>query len=126
MIRSVSFVPGGDGTSANDSYISLIHPKAVTLDQSGLRSDDQANSVIKDSPNDFAREDELLAFSDNATGFNNAPSATYYYRAGQGWKQVGGGGAIVGSTVVLQPGTAYIVRKKSQNPGVDWVKQPNY
>ena len=125
VIRAVSFVPGGDGTSPNDTYISLLHPVPVTLDQSGLRSVDQTNSVIKDSTSDFARQDELLAFDPNATGFNVAPSITYYYRAGQGWKQVGNN-LIVGSTVTLQPATAYIVRKKAQNPGVDWVKDPNF
>jgi uncharacterized protein (TIGR02597 family) len=125
VIRAVSFVPGGDGTSQNDTYISLLHPVPVTLDQSGLRSVDQTNSVIKDSTSDFARQDELLAFDPDATGFNVAPSITYYYRAGQGWKQVGNN-LIVGSTVTLQPATAYIVRKKAQNPGVDWVKDPNF
>lgn len=125
VIRAVSFVPGGDGTSPNDSYVSLRHPVPVTLDQSGLRSVDQTNSVIKDSTSDFARQDELLAFDPNATGFNVAPSITYYYRAGQGWKQVGNN-VLVGSSVTLQPATAYIVRKKAQNPGVDWVKDPNF
>ena len=125
LVRSVSFVPGGDGTSANDSYISLVHPVAVTLDESGLRSADQANTVIRDSISDFARQDELLAWSPNSTGFNVAPSITYYYRAGQGWKQVGST-TIIGGTVMLQPGAAYIVRKKAQNPGVDWIKEPNF
>jgi hypothetical protein len=62
-IRSVSFVPGGDGSSGNDTYIAFTHPVPVTLDQSGLRSANQASSVVKDSTSDFLRQDELLAFA---------------------------------------------------------------
>ncbi len=121
LLRSVSFVPGGNGISPNDTYVALNHATPVTLDASGLRRADQEASVIKDSTSDFAREDELLAFP-AAGGFNAPPSTIYYYRAGEGWKQVGTSGTV-GQSVMLEPGRGYIIRKKAANPGMDWLKE---
>jgi uncharacterized protein (TIGR02597 family) len=126
--RNVSFVPGGNGTKANDIYISLNRPAAVTLDASGLHSANEALSVIKSSPDTFSVTDRLLAFG-NGTGFNRAPSSAYFYVAGAGggWREVSNeDDTTVGATVKLEPGKVYIIRKLKTNSGADWVNEPNY
>jgi uncharacterized protein (TIGR02597 family) len=132
MIRSVSFIPGGNGTLKNDTYIGLNHPAPIALSAAGLH--DPANpttSVIRASANTVVRTDELLAFDPNATGTNRPPTTAYFYLAGTytppatGWRKVGSGSTDVGSDI-LQPGRAYIVRKAKDSNGVDWAKEPNY
>jgi uncharacterized protein (TIGR02597 family) len=126
--KSITFVPGGNGALRNDTYISITRPEAVTLDASGLRNADQNLSLIKDSPNDFTVTDQLFAFG-AATGFNRAPSRIFYYLAGAGggWREVGDeDNTTIGTTVSLEPGKAYIVRKAAANSGRDWINDPNY
>jgi uncharacterized protein (TIGR02597 family) len=125
MTRAVSFIPGGDANTPNDIYFSISRPAPVSLDDSGLRTADQNTSPIKDSPNALSRQDELLAFDDNA-GYNRAPVATYFYLAGQGWRQLNNSSTTIGADVLLQPGKSYIIRKKMGNLGRDWVNDPNY
>jgi uncharacterized protein (TIGR02597 family) len=127
MTRNVSYVPGGDGATPNATYLALAHAAPVTLDASGLYNPaNPTASVIKPSTADQEglRQDELLEFDNAAPGFNKAPSAIYYYKAGEGWKNTGG--ALVGATKLLEPGKGYVIRKLASNPGVDWVKDPNY
>jgi uncharacterized protein (TIGR02597 family) len=125
MNQAVSFIPGGNGTSANDIYISVNRPAPVKLDDSGLRIADQSLSLVKDSATAFSRQDELLAFSAGA-GLNAAPSSTYYYLAGSGWRKVSSADTTIGQTVFLEPGKSYILRKKAANSGRDWVNVANY
>jgi uncharacterized protein (TIGR02597 family) len=123
MNRTISFVPGGNGTSQNDIFVSINRPAAVTLNDSGLRIADQSMSLIKDSTSDVLRQDELYVFNP-PTGYNQGATNIYYYRAG--WRKVGGDGSDVGATVFLEPGKGYIVRKRATNGGVDWVNDANY
>ena len=125
MNTGIAFIAGGNGASANDTYISVNRPSPVKLDDSGLRIADQTLSAVKDSPSAFSRQDELFAFNPGA-GINAAPSNTYYYLAGQGWRKVSDASTTIGQTVFLEPGKSYILRKKSANPGRDWVNSPNY
>ena len=125
MNKGISFVAGGNGATGNDTYISINRPAPVKLDDSGLRIADQAKSLLIDSVNTLARQDELLAFS-AGTGYNRAPNLIYFYLAGQGWRQVGSGSTTIGQTVFLNPGQAYIIRKKAANSGRDWVNDANY
>ena len=125
MNSGVSFVPGGNGTSANDIYISISRPAPVKLDDSGLRIADQTLSPVKDSASAFSRQDELLAFNAGG-GINAAPQSTYYYLAGQGWRKVSDSSTTIGQTVFLEPGKSYILRKKAANTGRDWVNLANY
>jgi uncharacterized protein (TIGR02597 family) len=125
MNTSINFVPGGNATTGNDTYISINRPATVSLNQSGLRIANQANSLIKDSPDPDTIEDQLLAFGPG-TGFNRAPNSTYYYLAGAGWRKFPDEVTDVGNTVFLEPGKAYIVRKRVNNPGRDWINDPNY
>jgi uncharacterized protein (TIGR02597 family) len=123
--RGISFLSGGDGASPNDTYVSIHRPVPVKLDDSGLRISDQQKSPIKDSPAAFNLQDVLLAF-DSPAGFNRAPTRTFYYLTDQGWREFGSASTTVGQDFVLEPGKAYIVRKKAANPGVDWINDPNF
>lgn len=124
MIRSISFVPGGNGTKGNDTYISINRPAAVTLADSGLRNSNQAITVIRDSVDADAPGDSLFAFSTTNPGFNRPPLLQYFYHQGH-WRQFGVEGEA--DNILLQPGTAYIVRKTSTlNGGRDWINDPNY
>lgn len=125
MNRSAVFVPGGTASSHNDVYISISRPAAVSLNNSGLRVADQNVSIIKDSETAFNRQDELYAFG-SASGLNPSAADTFYYLAGAGWRKVGSPSTTIGDDVKLEPGTAYIIRKKSGNVGGDWVSDPNY
>jgi uncharacterized protein (TIGR02597 family) len=125
MNNAITFVAGGDASKGNDIYISIARPAPVTLDASGLRNADQTKSLIKDSPDPDTIEDQLLAFGPG-TGFNRAPNSTYYYLAGAGWRKFPDEVTNVGATVTLEPGKAYIVRKKINNPGRDWINVVNY
>ena len=125
MNKTISFVPGGDGTSSNDIYISVNRPAAVSLNDSGIRIADQTKSLIKDSTGSVLRQDELYAFNE-PNGFNQGAPNIYYYLAGSGWRKAGDSVTDVGNTVFLEPGKAYIVRKKAANAGVDWVNTSNY
>ena len=125
MNKTVAFVPGGDGSSANDIYVSVSRPAPVSLDDSGLRIADQTKSLIKDSASSVLRQDELYAFN-APSGFNQGAANIYYYLAGSGWRQVGNAATDIGSTVFLEPGKSYIVRKKAANSGADWANEPNY
>lgn len=125
MNKNATFIPGGSATSGNDVYLSINRPQAVSLNASGLRTPDPATTVIVESPTDKNRKDELLAFDDKAS-LNKTPSATYYYLAGKGWRQVGSRSTTIGDTVMLQPGKAYILRKKAGSAGADWTNMPTY
>lgn len=124
MIRSISFIAGGNGTTGNDTYISINRPAPVTLNLSGLRNSDQSISVIRDSVNPDNPGDRLLAFAPGE-GYNRAPNKTYYYLKDAGWRLYPNMSTDVGGDL-LQPGTAYIVRKAPNSPGKDWVNDPNY
>jgi uncharacterized protein (TIGR02597 family) len=125
MNRSTTFVAGATVGSSNDTYISIQRPAAVSLNNSGLRLADQTMSVIKDSPAEFNRQDELFAFGP-ASGFNPSATEIYYYLAGSGWRKVGSASTTIGDDVLLQPGVAYVIRKRSGNGGTDWVNDANY
>lgn len=125
MNKGITFIPGGNGSVGNDTYISINRPAPVKLDDSGLRIADQSKSIIVDSISTFNRQDELFAW-DPGTGLNRAPTKTYFYLAGQGWRQVGNASTTIGQTVLLNPGEAYVVRKKAANAGRDWVNDANY
>jgi uncharacterized protein (TIGR02597 family) len=126
MVRSVSFVPGGDTVNGNDTFISINHPAPVTLAQSGLyNSTSPDSSVIRPSSAAFNIVDRLLAFDPAATGLNPAAPDIYYYLANVGWRKVGAPNDDA-SGVLLHPGRAYIARKNRTSPGVDWLKDVNY
>ncbi len=124
MIRAISFIPGGNGTSGNDTYISITRPASVSLNASGLRNANQAISVIKDSTDGDNPGDSVYAFQ-AGTGLNRPPTKRYYYLQGAGWRLFPDDVADKGADT-LDPGTAYIIRKGATSSGRDWQNDPNY
>ena len=116
---AISFVPGASQTSGNDTYISIARPAPVSLDDSGL------SALVKPSPDIESIEDQVFAFG-STPGMNRAPSERYFYLQGAGWRKFPDDVTNVGQTVKLEPGKAYILRKKSTNVGGDWINTPNY
>jgi uncharacterized protein (TIGR02597 family) len=118
------YVQGGDGTNANDAFVSLIYPEPVSLDASGLYNPAApASSVIMGTQNILLPGDQLLSLS-GSSGFNLAPEQSYFYLQNQGWRQVGSASTTTGEDVLLNPGQAYIIRKKAAHGGVDWTQNP--
>jgi len=129
MNKMISFVPGGDASNGNDIFISINRPAPVKLDDSGLAHPDSTQSFIKHSTSAIIinqRQDELLTWT-AGSGFSRAATARYVYVGGQGWRDTNNvGNTTVGQTTFLQPGQAYIVRKKANSVGKDWVNDANY
>lgn len=124
MNKSISFISGGNSTTGNDIYFSINRPAPVSLNDSGLYSE-TGSSVFVASVSMGNRADELLAF-DDTPGINKAPIASYFYVAGKGWRQASNSSTSIGTDVKLQPGKSYIIRKKKNNAGRDWVNAANY
>jgi uncharacterized protein (TIGR02597 family) len=117
-----AYVVGGNGLIGNDAYVSLVTPEPVSLSTAGLA--DPANptaSVIRGSNSILLRGDELLSFG-AGTGFNLSPERSFFYLNNTGWREFGTDNGDVGSGFFLEPGKAYIVRKRASNPGVDWIQ----
>lgn len=128
MNRGIAFIGGGNGSVGNDTYISINRPAPVKLDDSGLWNADQTKSVIKSTTSLLSIQDTLLEFGP-ASGMNKPPANTYFYSTivgNVGWRKLGANTVNVGQTVLLQPGLAYIVRKKPSSAGTDWINDPNY
>jgi uncharacterized protein (TIGR02597 family) len=115
-------VAGGDETSSNDSHVSLLSPEPVRLKDAGLsNSTDPASSVIRGSRNRLLRTDELLAFG-SGKGFDLAPERSFFHLLNGGWCEAGNANATIGDDFMLQPGTAYIIRRKSGHQDVEWIQ----
>ncbi|MGZ5505023.1 MAG: TIGR02597 family protein, partial [Limisphaerales bacterium] len=71
---------------AQDNYVSLVRPLAVTLNDSGLIS----SGAFSASPLPGSRTDELLYFDNTIAARNKSATAVYYYWSGA-WRQVGVG-----------------------------------
>ena len=117
-------VVGGNGANGNDSHVSLLFPEPVSLGNSGLSDlGNPAASVIQSSRNRLLRGDELLAYGPRS-GFDPAPEHSFFYLENTGWREVGSDSSTVSADFILQPGTAYVIRKKLGHPGVDWLQPP--
>lgn len=105
-------------STENDNFLALSFPADVTLDQSGL-----ANGAFTATTTPFQRKDTLLWFNPENTGINNAASAVYYYYNGA-WRKVGSPITTdFGSTVKLNAGSGFIIRKASAGSTGAWVFQ---
>ncbi len=114
--------------SQQDNFVTLARPASQTLNQSGLFS----SGAFSASTSSFNHVDELYVFNNNTAAINKSTSTTYYYinsGSNVGWRQVGGSAtADVGDVAgVIQPGSAYIVRKgSSDGTSKIWTNAPNY
>jgi uncharacterized protein (TIGR02597 family) len=98
----------------NDNYMALSYPVDVTLTRSGLASSGFAASS---SPGSIT--DRLLVFDPTITGYNRAPSATYYYY-NNGWRKVGASASTDFSSVTIPAGTGFIIRKAANGTSSTW------
>ena len=94
-------------TGKNDNYVSSARPLDQTLDQTGIY---ESGSFVA-SASAFVRQDELLVFSNSASGINKSASATYYYLSGAGWRKVGSSSAA--GSDVIPAGSALVIRKNT-------------
>lgn len=116
------YVPDG-GAGGNDSLIALLHPEPVVLQDSALIETNQsASGAFSSSSNSIFRADELMSFG-SGTGTNQTPQRAFYHLAGRGWREAGAPGMSAGQSLTLEPGRAYLIRKRPGSPGGDWMQQ---
>ncbi len=120
---SINLIKGGDGTHGNDTYAALALCDPISLDSAGLVDSDGESSVIQGSDSILTQEDELLVFDPADKGFHREPKLVFYYADGS-WRQLGNPSSTVGQDFLLQPGTGFIIRKRSANLNQDWVQLP--
>ena len=108
-------------STAQDNYIGLMRPAAMSLNESGLIS----SGAFQSSPLPGTRTDELLVFDNNAVARNKSASAVYFYW-NTAWRQVGAGSADVGANQIFQPGAGIIIRKYTNNASPLWLNSPNW
>jgi uncharacterized protein (TIGR02597 family) len=117
------YVPDG-GDDGNDVYVALLHPEPVSLGSSGLVPISTPTSgAFQPSTNAIFRSDELMAFEEES-GFNPTPTKAFYFLAGRGWRQAGLPGWESGHSLILEPGRAYLLRRKAGSLGGDWIQEP--
>ncbi|MGJ8638988.1 MAG: TIGR02597 family protein [Opitutaceae bacterium] len=111
------YVQGGDGSSGNDSLVSLQFADPVKLDDTQLTEPgNDGIPVFQPSSNDFFLNDILFVYSPDSP-----TPKMYYYLDGTGWKDADTGDASVGTTVELEPGAAFYIRKAQSSQSSDWV-----
>jgi uncharacterized protein (TIGR02597 family) len=109
-----TILEGTSGTQ-NDNYVGLAFPSDTTLAATGL-----ASNGFSASSSPLNISDRLLVFDPTVTGYNRAPSATYYYY-NSGWRKVGASVSTDFSTSVTIPaGTGMIVRKATNAIAATW------
>jgi uncharacterized protein (TIGR02597 family) len=112
---SISTILEGAPSTQNDNYTALSFPLDVTLNRSGL-----ASSGFSSSPSPGSITDRLLLFDPSLTGYNIAPSATYYYY-NNAWRKVGSSASIdFGNSVNLPAGGGFIIRKATGASSAIW------
>lgn len=111
------YVQGGDGSSGNDSLLSLQFADPVKLDDSKLTDlGNDGTPVFQPSANDLFLNDILFVYSPGSPTPN-----MYYYLDGVGWKDADTGDSGVGATVELSPGAAFYIRKADSSASSDWI-----
>ena len=108
-------------SSQQDNYVGLQRPVPVSLNDSGLIE----SGAFSSSPLPGARTDELLTFDNTVVARNKSSNASYYYWQGA-WRQVGGGNAEFGTSLIFQPGTGVIIRKGTNNVSAVWANDATW
>ena len=101
--------------TAQDNWVSIEMPVAITLAQSNLVASGAFTSATTVAG---TGGDQLFVFDDTTAGQNKSASAIYYYYPGNGsnfaagWRKVGGGfNNLFDTTAIFQPGSGYVIRK---------------
>ena len=108
---------GGNGVHGNDFALAPVAADPLPLSQSGLFN---PNPVVGASTSLLQPDDELLGWS-GRRGFNRAPDQIFYNVSGT-WYEQGNSRTSIGTDVLLQPGSGYLVRKRSANGNQDWIQ----
>lgn len=131
MAGHSSIVGTVSANKAQDNAVALNSAAAVTLANSGLYKSDGSGAILGSST--FTPVDSIFFFDSSATGLNKSSSASYYYytgtlQGGPGWRKFGAPSVIVDSTVNLEPGQGYVIRKRAQSAPatVDWSFTADY
>jgi len=115
MTGYIGTILEGISGSQNDNYVGLAFPADTTLAATGL-----ASNGFSASSSPLNISDRLLVFDPAGTGYNRAPSATYYYY-NSGWRKVGSSASTDFSTSTILPaGTGIIVRKAANAVAATW------
>jgi uncharacterized protein (TIGR02597 family) len=72
----------------------------------------EAELVIEPRVSPLFPKDDVLLYDPVQIGFNKAPTATLYFRAGQGWRSVQNPNVDAGDTI-LPPGGVFVVRRRN-------------
>lgn len=109
-----------------DNAVAVLRPVGVALRNSGL---DETAFLSSASHEAGDRQDELLVFDNNASGFNKRPSAIYYKVGGAWFREQGEGAANPAADAdrALAASGGLIVRKAQGVAGMTtWSNQPTY
>lgn len=114
--------------TAQDNLVALPVPVPITLAASRLRE----SGAFAASPSRLSPTDQLLVYDNTTVAQNKAPSATYFYFAGNGTYAAGwyrfGDMTQSAANLVLRPGEGWLIRKyaTSSPATTDWSALPNY
>ncbi len=106
-INNVTYI-ATDATSKQDSYMSLVRPVDLTLNQLGLGATSAFVDSISSAPS--GRRDEILIYDNSVATINKSPSANYYY-FNSAWRKVGQAATSDFGTDVISAGSGFVVRK---------------
>jgi len=99
-----------------DNYMAVAYPVPVSLRNTGLVS----GGAFSTSLSPLSRADQLFVFDPAQTGINRSPSATYYYYNG-GWRKIGAAVSVdFSDTLLLAPGSGFILRKAASPSSPMW------
>jgi len=110
-----------------DNFIGLPRPTVQTLNDLGFTNNNNGNGfLVSPGTSGGARRDILLVVNNTSMGINKATIGSYYLLS-TGWRKSTDSSTDVGTNVVFQPGSAFIIRKYPTNTQtVIWSQPPNY
>lgn len=122
VIDSPIAIPLAESTDyASDNFVGLNRPLAIALNELGLAP----GGVFEETTDPENPNDLLLVYSNEATGKNKKPSASYFYYNGA-WRLSGGDNGVDRGADTIEPGMGIAVRKiqVGSNPqDSNWVNE---
>jgi uncharacterized protein (TIGR02597 family) len=104
----------GNATESHDNYIGIMNAMPMRL--SDLRLIE--SGAFLGSPDHFQQQDLFMVFDETNPMKNKIPEKIYYYytgtaEPGPGWRLISGGISNIRDDFVINPGSAYVVRKRN-------------